>query len=57
VDFKNGKVNYDSACDNKYLWEASDEDLLKYGALAGDEVPDNSLEVVLLSYLHPLFST
>ncbi|MDR2143889.1 MAG: hypothetical protein LBP29_05925 [Treponema sp.] len=53
LDFKNDKVDYNSACDNKYLREASDEDLLKYGVLAGDEIPDNPLEVALLSYYSP----
>jgi hypothetical protein len=53
LGFQNGKVDFDSAANNKYLWPASDSDLLQYGGLAGTEIPDTPLEIALLSYYSP----
>ncbi|MDR0657293.1 MAG: hypothetical protein LBG22_13350 [Treponema sp.] len=47
--FPRGKIDVDS----DYIWEASDNDIDKYGALTGDILPDTPLEFALLSYYSP----
>jgi hypothetical protein len=47
--FPRGRVDTES----DYIWDASPEDLVKYGGLTGDTIPDTPVEFALLSYYSP----